>query len=233
MNVTVLFSQTWKLCRENIVVLVPLIVPALVFMLGSLIVPGAGADPMAAMEAAGRSPVFILLITILNVLVSLVAQGMSVIMAQEVYETGNTSISSGWSNILSRILPLAIATALFSILFAIGLLLVVLPGLVVGFFLIFRLPEVVVAEKGPIPALLGSVKLVAHNSMTVAIVFLILFALGIIIVLISAILGFIPVVGPIVGAIIGAVYTGFSGIFVLQVYQQLTGEHSAPGDVEI
>jgi hypothetical protein len=242
MNVTALFSRAWKLCQKHLIVLVPLFIPTVIAALvvpvmfvaqTSKALPVLQDDPARLLEEAAIAFVPILLISFAYVLVSLVMQGMSIVMAQEIHETGTTTLSSGWANTKNRIIPLTIAAALFSILFAIGSLLFVLPGLAVGFFLIFLLPEVVVAEKDPIPALRGSVRLVARNRKIVAIIFLLLFALGMIVSLISSILALIPVVGAIASAVISTAFTGFSVIFILQVYQELAGDSPVGEDVEV
>lgn len=231
MKINTLVTETVSLCRRQPLILVPMVVPALVYLLLSLISPST--VNMASGGFAGVGAAFgrMVFISLVNVLVTLVAQGMSIVMAQEALDSGTTSLVSGWNQTLARLVPLAITSLVASVVLGFGFALLFLPGLVAALFLLFVIPEVLIGRKNPVEAISGSVRLAAANFSAVAILFLLLLALGFVLLIVSFILNLIPFVGWLLTMVAGAAFSGFAGVFILFVYRELSGG-AAPRDVE-
>ena len=231
MKINTLLTESVDLCRRHPLILVPMLAPAIVYLLVSLV----AVDPMASVSGSlgslGSAFGLMLFTTMVNVLVTLIAQGMTVLMAQEALESGATSLVSGWQRVLVRIVPLAITTVIVALILGFGFALFLLPGLVAALFLAFVVPEVLVGEKSPLQAITGSVRLVTANFSSVVIIFLVLLALAVVLGIVNLILGLIPFVGWLLSMVLGAAFTGFTGVLVLQVYREIASG-AAPPDVE-
>ncbi|MFP4330061.1 MAG: hypothetical protein ACLFP6_05030 [Spirochaetaceae bacterium] len=168
---------------------------------------------------------------------------LTVIMAGQVLRVGTASLREGVEQARARLVPLLIAAGATALLVGIGFVLFVLPGLAIGFFLLFTF--VAVALEG-YPALAGMRKsfVVVKNRISDAFVFyLLLIALGVLFALFNQILLFIPIIGGILSLVLSGLYSGYVSTLVVLGYRELnssgldlggsspqTGEAGSRGD---
>lgn len=86
----------------------------------------------------------------------------------------------GWNRTLQRIVPVIIASLLIGIVVTIGMILLVLPGIVVAFFLMFTLVALMVDNLGVFKAIGYSFRTVGKNFGATFIAFLVIIGLAII-----------------------------------------------------
>jgi hypothetical protein len=103
----------------------------------------------------------------------------------------------------------------------IGLMILVLPGIVAAFFLIFTLPAVLLDGRGPVDALKRSASLVRDNVGPVVGLIVGFVIGGIVVLIIAKILGLVPLLGQLAGAVLAALFVAYLTIVAVGVYQTL------------
>ncbi len=245
MSISKVFKESIAAAKGNILIFVPMLAASVLSALISLIVVGSAvpmmknfsgeqiaANPEQALAGAGVAAGGMMVVGIISALVGLLSHGMTVGMADIALKGESATLKIGWSRIISRIVPVIIAVILIGVIVSIGMILLVLPGVILAFFLMFTLIAVMVDDLGATKAIGRSFKTVSKNFGATFITFLVIIGLGIITGLLCFVLGLIPVLGAILILIVGAVYTGFVTIFLVRVYRELEIQTDESPEVE-
>jgi len=239
MNISKTLGMSYRVAKDNPMIIVPMLVASVFGVVFSLIVVGSavptiagfGNDPSAittdeAIAGIGAAIGGGFLVSIITGIVGLVAHGLTVAMADMALVGESPTLASGWARFSPRLVPTIIAAVLVGLLIGLGTILLVLPGIVVGFLLVFTIVAVVVDDLGAGQAISRSMKTVTRNFGATFVFFLVVLGLGIIAGIASAIVGTIPFLGAILTMIVSAAFTGFLTIFTLATYRKLsrTGE---------
>jgi hypothetical protein len=205
-----------------VLALPPLVVQVLMAVLTVLfiggaataIVVGGGAGVLGALFGGA---VFMLI----TALLSLIASAVTVIMARDALAGRVPSIADGLAVASGRLVDVVVASVLVMIIVGIGMLLLVLPGIVAGFFLIFALPAVLLDGLGAIDAIKRSFTLVKDNLVPVLLLVVGFIAVGIVVAILANILGYIPILGQLLVAVLGGIVVAYCTVVAVRVYQTL------------
>jgi hypothetical protein len=235
-----MLKDSFAVSKRNPLVFVPMLAASVFSVVVSLIfvgsaMPMAGrfageqmaANPEQAMAGFGVALGGVFLVSALSGIVGLLAHGMTVAMADLALKGEGATLGSGWSRLVSRIVPIILASVVVGILVSLGMVLLVLPGIIVAFLLMFTLVAVMVDDAGAFNAIGRSFRKVTRNFKATFVVFLVLLALGVLAGVLGMIVGLIPILGIILTMIVSALYTGYISIFVVAVYRNL-GEEAGP-----
>ncbi len=200
-----------EVSKKNYIIFVPTIaVMAIMFVL-SLILIGVGA------MMAG-----VFLISIIGMILGLFAHGMTIGMAKEAIDTGSTSLASGINIAVSRFVPLLIAAIVVGIIVTIGLLLLIIPGLIAAFLLMFTFVAIVVDNMGAVEAMKKSFEVIKSQLSDAIILFIALIVVGVIFIIANMILNVIPFLGQLLGMILMGIFTGYISVVIVMAYKELT-----------
>ncbi|TVQ40531.1 MAG: hypothetical protein EA384_03090 [Spirochaetaceae bacterium] len=229
MKIGNLLQEGVTIGKKNVTVFAPVLASSVVIWLLMLItVGGAGAFMLGGSQspeavAVGAATAFggMTLVAIVGAILTMLAHGMTVVMVGKALDGQQVDLKSAWNKTIERIVPLLLASVIVGVLFGIGMMLIVLPGLVVAFFLMFTFVSVMVDENGAFESLSKSFNLVKSRLGDCVIFFLLLVAIGFVFGVVNVILGLIPVLGQILGMVVSAVYTGYISILLVMAYREL------------
>ncbi len=169
------------------------------------------------------------LVGILGAVITLVGHGMTVAMAAEAVDGKSPTLQSSFAKVRPRIVALLLTALAVGALTVAGTLLLILPGLIVAFFLMFSFVALISDDVGVATALRRSATLVWSKRSESVVLFLVLFALGILFGIVSGILGLIPVAGPLLNVILGGLYVGLTTVMLVHSYRGLSQSESEAG----
>jgi hypothetical protein len=202
----------------------PLAAQAIVFVLAVLFVGGAatavavggGAGVLGAVGEA-------MLLGLVAGLLSLVASGVTIVMARDALGRREPVMGDAFGAVMGRMGDVVIASILVTVIVMIGMVLLVLPGLVAGFFLMFTLPAVLLDGAGALESLKKSAGLVKDNLGTAIGLVIGIVVAGVAVWIVSLIVGHVPILGQLVSAILAGVFMSYLSVVAVSVYQTLPG----------
>lgn len=214
--------------KQNLLVFVPVLASSIVIWLLMLItVGGAGLFMVGGPQspeavAGGVATAFggMALVAVIGAILTMLAHGMTVVMVGNALDGAQVDLKKAWNKTLERIVPLVLASVIVGVLFGIGMMLIVLPGLVVAFFLMFTFVSLMVDENTVFESISKSVGVVKSRLGDCVIFFLLLVALGFVFGVVNMILQLIPVLGQVLGMVVSAVYTGYVSILLVMAYRE-------------
>ncbi len=144
-----------------------------------------------------------LALMIIEIIAFIIAGGAITYMVYKQLEGVKVTYKEGIDFALNRIGNLLLASLIISVGIVIGMILLVIPGLIVAFFTIFTLQEIIIANKSWDDAISGSIDIVKKNFSDVLVFAIIL---AIVAGLMNAVLSLIPVIGDAISVLILAPY---------------------------
>ena len=239
MSISTLFKESLAIARGNPFIFIPMLAASIFSALMGLIFIGPAVPMSHGMSfdsmAINPEPALageILLFGILSGFIGLLTHSMAVGMADMAFHGEKAGLKKGWTRIVSRIVPIVIASVLMGIVITLGTLFLVLPGIILAFFLMFTLIAVVVNNLGAFKAIGRSFTMVGKNFTATFITFLSIIGLAILTGLLSAILRLIPYAGGILTLIIFALFSGFVTIFLVRLYNEIELSDGASPEVD-
>ena len=245
MSISKIFKESLAIARGNPLIFIPMLLASIFSALVGLIFVGSAvpmmhglsadqiaANPEQALAGAGAAAGGMLLFSIISGLVGLLTHSMTVGMADMAFQGEKATLKNGWARIVSRIVPVLIASILMGIIIGLGMIFLVLPGIILAFFLMFTLIAVVVSNLGAFQAIGRSFSTVGKNFGATFITFLIIIGLAILTGLLNFIISLIPFLGVVLSMIIFAIFTGFVTIFLVRVYQEMDLSSDTSPEVE-
>ncbi len=223
MNMRIVLQEGVDLGRKNVFAFIPVLVSSILTWLISLVTAGSsGTQMMQGTPGAMRASMTGMAIgAILTAIISMLAHGMTVLMAGRALDGQPTDLKQAFSKTTERIVPLLMASVVVGVLLGIGFMLLVLPGLLIAFFLMFTFVALMVDELGAFESLGRSVQVIKGRLVDCLVFFLVLIALGFVFGLVNLILSRIPVVGVILGMVVWALFAGYSSMLLVIAYREL------------
>lgn len=158
------------------------------------------------------------ILTLIDTILAIFAQGAVVNMAKEATEKKITSIDRGIDVVLRRWADLLVASILMAGIILIGILLLVIPGLIAAFFLLFTTQALIVDDLRPLEALRQSYKFVReHITDTIAlaiVLLMIVIAVGLLI----GIFAQVSLLGPLLSLVVTLLVGPFMIILLTVTY---------------
>ncbi len=230
MEVTQLFSKGIDVLKKNPIVAVPLAMVGIIVGILTLVLVG-GAVATAGMMGLGMLKPSMgtigalvggaLLVMIISGLLNLLAMSTTFIMADDALK-GSTNLNAGIQRTLGNIVNLVVAGILVGVIVFVGMLLLVIPGLVAAYLLMFTIPLVVLDNRGAVQALKESFDLVKSNvgdTIVFAVIAIVIIAVAGII---GGIFAFLPLLGTvIISPVISGIASAYIGTVLVLFYREL------------
>ncbi len=244
MNITAVLRDSFDLMKKNWMLFVPFLGAFVLMALVSLIAVGSmvpfgdfssmgHVSQKEAVGMAGASLLAVFVMMILSGIIGLLAHGMTIAMIEDALRTEKATLAGGWTKTLHNIVPLLISAVLVGIIVSIGFMLLILPGIVAVFFLMFSIIAVMSERDNGFTALAHSARIVYRNIKTTIVLFLVLIALGVLFGVVSMILGLIPILGVILSIAISAVFGVYTTIFLVISYNNLDTQPDTQPDATV
>jgi len=214
MDIVEIYGEGKKVLEKNSCIALPPIVASIIAGVFSYHL-GRGVSPSMLMPTSILLAKIFLFALATGVL-SLVAEGMSIIMSYEALETGKTSLDSGITKVMQRFGSLIITAILIGVLVGVGVFFFVIPGLLAIFFLMFAIPIVVLEDLSSVEAMGKSYRLVRDNIGSAFIYTVI----AIFVIMIGGVIGKILEIIPLIGKLI--LSPALSGAVMAYLYTVLT-----------
>ncbi|WP_457742264.1 hypothetical protein [Thermococcus sp.] len=158
-----------------------------------------------------------IILSMIVMILSLIAGGALVYMADKELRGDRADYGEGLNAAMERIVDLVVASVIIGVGFAVGLILLVIPGLLWLMLTTFVVPMIMLENLDAISAIEKSINLVKENFVTVLVY---LVVLAIIIGVGMTLLGLIPYIGYALATI---VFNPFAAISITIAYHQLAG----------
>jgi len=203
-------KKPFDLMRENYDLFVPAILPFAVSLIAGVVFFGViGIGFFSALSSVFSIITLMTLIgsflalIIIEIIAFIVAGGAITYMVYRQLGGVKVTYKEGIDFALNRIGNLLLASLIISIGIVIGTILFVIPGLIVAFFTIFTLQEIIIANKSWDDAISGSIDIVKKNFSDVLVFAIIL---AIVAGLMNVVLSLIPIIGDAISVLILAPY---------------------------
>ncbi len=244
MNITAVLRDSFDVMKKNWTLFVPFLAAFVLMALISLIAVGTmvpfgdfgsmgQVSEKEAIGMAGASLLAVFIMMILSGIIGLVAHGMTIVMIEDALRTEKATLSEGWKKTVQNIVQLVIAAVVVGVIVSIGFILLVLPGIVAVFFLMFTIVAVMSNRDNGFTALAHSFRIVYRNLKTTIVLFLVLIALGVLFGIVSMIVGLIPILGVVLSIAISAVFGVYTTIFLVISYNKLDTEPDTQPDATV
>ncbi len=245
MSIVNLLQTSFARLKENPVILVPILAISVVLAILSLLLIGSMVPQMGPFQSdtaisaedavgfAGMAMGRFITLMVIGSIVGLLGHGMTVLMAHDALTGNAVSLREAWNRTSGRIVALLLASLLVGIIVSIGFVLLVIPGIVLAFFLMFTFVALMLNESNPLQAIGRSFQVVKQHFASVFVFFLVLIALGVLVSILNMVIGLIPVLGSILAVILGSVYATFVSVFVVAVFNALTAHEGEAPDAEV
>jgi hypothetical protein len=214
------------LTRYPVMVLPPLAVHLILAVLTFVFIGGAVTAAVVGGGAGVLAGMFgFLVLSVLTGILSLVAAGVTLVMARDAVAGRPPSVGDALGEVMSRLGDVLIASIL--VMLIVGLLgmvfffLLGLPGLIAAFFLIYTLPAVLLDNLPAIDALKRSVTLVKNNLGPTALFLVGCLVAWVVIYLVGRIVGAVPLLGHLAQAVLLGIAIAYFSIVGVRVYQTL------------
>ncbi len=232
MNILSILKDSLTISKKNPLIFVPMLVFLIIVTLLSLIFVGTMAPDFANLLEKGAASTNVgsiiggalggsLLIMFISMIIGLLAHGMTVAMADEAMKNEKTSLQSGWKAVTGNITPLAITAILTALIITVGMVLLVIPGVIALFLLLFAVIAVMIDKEGATSALGKSVRTVTANLGTTFILFLIMIALSVLVGLINSVFALLPILGIVIDVAVTTFFTAYITIYLVVAYDKL------------
>ncbi len=243
MTTRAMLRDATTVARENVMIFVPTIAASIVFGVLSLLAhpaPSAATAPYGPGMGAGmtdgaliaRSFGLASVLLVVGAIVSLLAHAMTLAMVKQSLDGSTPTLGSGFQEAKERIVALAIAAVVTGILIGVGMMLLLLPGLILAFLLMFTFAAVIASRLNAFAALKKSFRLTTGEFGESAVTFLIIIALGVVFAAVSLIVNLVPFLGAALSMVLGGVYTGYISIVLLMTYRKLEGPSVGPAQAQ-
>jgi hypothetical protein len=238
MDIVGIFKEGVEVSKKNYIIFVPTVAVAVAIGVLMLVLVGAGL--MSAGLAGGmRSPGAVIpllgamiggffIVIVVGMILGLVAHGMTVGMAKEALEKGSTSLNSGLSIALGRLGQLLVASVLVGIVVSIGFMLLLVPGLIASFLLMFTFVSVIVDNAGPVEAMKKSYTTVMANLNDSVVFYLAMIAVAVVFFIANVVVGVIPILGQLAGIALMGVFGGYASVVIVRVYSEMEKSATEP-----
>lgn len=232
MDIAGTFKESIEVAKKSPLIFVPTVAVGLVMAVLSMAIIGGAmttagmmggmGSSAGAMGAVGAAMGLAALLSIVGMVAGLIAHGMTVAMAQEAIATGTTTLNTGISVVTSRLVQLVVAAVLVGLAVAIGMMLLVIPGIIAAILFMFTFVIIIADNITAVDAMKKSFELVKSNLGDLVILFIAMIGIGIVISIVNMIFRVIPVVGPLAGSLLMGILWGYMTIVIVKVYKGLT-----------
>ncbi|MHB8231338.1 MAG: hypothetical protein ACYDDB_00360 [bacterium] len=227
MNIIEVFKEGADISGKNFIIFVPMVfVMVIIFILSFEFMPfgfmGGGMYPVGmATSPFGFLSGWFVIIMFVSIILGFFAYGATVGMAKDIIEKGSSNLNSGINIAVNRFVPLLAGAILLGIIEGVGFMLLVIPGLIAVFFLMFTPVAIIIDNMDAVSAMkksIGTVKLHLNDAL---VFFVALIAVSVVFMVARMIIGFIPFIGQLIGFVLMGVLWGYIAVVTVKVYMRL------------
>ncbi len=222
-----IFARAWSLLTKNPVIIVPgFAVGVIVGVIQTLLTPhpnfvdaAGNTDALAVAAGVGSAVSAAAILTVVGILAFLITETYTTGMAGAAWQNGITTLADGSAAFREDSWRLLAAVLLIAVLGIVaGVLTLGLGWFVVLYFSMYVVPAVVLDNYGAVPALKLSSTIALKRVLSTIIIIVMLFAIGVVLALVTLPLHFIPFLGPIVSAVVLQSVTAYATLVIVGEY---------------
>ncbi len=210
-------KESFIIVKDNTSIIVPPILAS--FLTNVIAIVIVGSIITGAVVGAKISPVAVMLFTLIGFLFHSFSQAITTSMADQALNEGRCSLKKGFSTAVSRLPSVLAAGFILSILFTIGMMLFVLPGLLVAYLFMFTFVIIIIKGHGSIEALRESLTVVRANLTDSLMIFISIGGTGLVLGIVSRIFMAVPLFGQIINAILMGGFLSFASVVLVKTYR--------------
>jgi hypothetical protein len=221
MDIVAILKECIETSKKNVLIFVPMIIVGIISFLLEIVLRRA---VIMAANLGWPLPDLIVgamvtLVVVTTTLFGVLACAVTIGMAQETLTRGIASLNTGLDMAKQTLIPVILSSVIVGIIGGLGFMLLILPGLLAMFFLLFTLPAVVLDNFGAVDAIKKSVEIVKNNVSDAFVLFFALLVICIIFAIVNYFLNFIPILGKLIGAFLGGIVSGYITIVIVRCYR--------------
>lgn len=229
MDVVNIFKKALDVFKANYVIAVPILAAYLIAGVLMLVLVGGALAGVGGMMAFGRAPGMgaigamagaFGLFMILAAILFLFAQGAALGMAKEAIDTGKTTIKTGINVARERLVDLIMAAIIVGVLVFVGFALLVLPGLIIWFFLMLTFPSLIIDRLGAIHAVRKSFEVVKNNIGDALVLVVGIIIAAVIVWFVGMIFVMIPFLGWLIGLVLNSALWSYVAVMLALFYME-------------
>jgi len=224
MNLGQTIRKGYEILKGNPILIVPPVVVSVIMTFLMLAILGGAMMKAGRMEmpsVGGGFFIYTFLVAVLSFVLHSFSQGMTIAMIDDILRKGEYSLKTGFERALSRISGLIGAGLIMGVLVALGMAVFFIPGLVVAFFLMFTFVAVILDEEGAIGGLRVSFMTVKYNLGSALSIFIVVIGIGLLVGIINAVFGMIPLLGHLISLVIMGGFLSFVAAVLVVAYREL------------
>lgn len=224
MNVGNIIKDAYDILRKNLVLVVPPLVVSIVLALLMMVVVGTAVMKMGETRiphAGGRFIFLTFIGAVISFTLHALAQGMTIAMAGDIKSGEGCNLKRSFDMALSRLSALIGAGIIFGVLVTMGMAFLFIPGLVVAFLFMFTFVAIMEDDEGAIGGLKRSFSLVKDNFGASLSVFIVLIGIGLLVGIVNAIIGMIPLLGQLLSIFLMGAFFSYTAVTLVLAYRAL------------
>ncbi|RMG05732.1 MAG: hypothetical protein D6726_00755 [Nitrospirae bacterium] len=224
MNVGNIVKEAYEILRKNLVLVVPPLVVSIVLALLMMVIVGTAVMKMGEtrIPQAGGGFVFLTFIgAVISFTLHALAQGVTISMAGDIKSGEGCNLKRSFDTALSRLSALIGGGLIFGVLVTIGMALLFIPGLVVALLFMFTFVAIMEDEEGAVGGLKRSFSIVKENFGASLSVFIVLIGIGLLVGIVNAIIGMIPLLGQLLSIFLMGAFFSYTAVTLVLAYREL------------
>ncbi len=211
MHLQELVREALTILKRNYILAAPTIISSFLAAFASLVVMGKTPSTSTTIGVG-------LVISVIGMF----AHGVTLAMAREALDTGETSFTTATETSRRVIVPLLSVSIAMTFLILIGVGMFLVPGLLAAFVLLYALPAVVLDEEGAFEAMKKSFNLARTHLADTFVLFTSIVLSTLVLFIINVMLAVIPLLGQLLNVILTGAFGAVVATVVVQVYRRLS-----------
>lgn len=171
MRISDIFSRSFKIYKENPIIIVPslILLPwdiiASMFLIGSwdVLLAFLSGDFTAFLATLTTFLVGWVIFLIVLVILYFLAAGIMIVMIKDAFEGRSVSLSSAYESVKDKIVTLTVASVLFGIIVILGYIFLIIPGVILLYLLYFFAHTIMLDDEGVVSSIGASYRFVRSN----------------------------------------------------------------------
>ncbi len=219
MEVGRLFKESILVVKDNTIIVFPPILAS--FLTNVLLIVTMGSMISAGMEQKKLSVTLLLVVTLISFGIQSLSHAITVVMASQVLRENRCSLKYGFTESMKRFGSIFSAGVLLGILFTIGMMLFVIPGLAVLYIFMFTFVAIILKSLHTLEAMKASYQVVRANITDTLFLYLSLLGTSLLVGIVGRIFLKIPLLGQIINALLIGALFAFVAVVLVKSFRLL------------
>jgi len=219
MEVGKLFKESFFIVKDNTMIVFPPILAS--FLTNLLLILVLGSMASAGVQQKKLSISVILIVTLISFGIQSLSHAITVVMAQQALSEKRCSLKYGFNEAMKKIGPVFSAGLLIGILFTIGMMLFVIPGLAVLYVFMFTFVVIILKNLHTLEAMKKSYQIIKANITDTLFLFLSLLGTSLVMGIVGRIFLKVPLFGQIINALLMGGLFAFLAVVLVKSFKSL------------